>query len=120
MPIQVSEAIDSDTAEKISVERYSGSFVDGNYVKSGKPIRFNTLASVQQPTPKEIQNLPEGERDKDIKKFISLKPVRTSSDRDSTLPDIVIYKSVKYKIIMSGNWDSYGHTTAFGTREKDQ
>lgn len=75
MPINVSEALDSDTAERIIVERDTGTgvYVDGIYVNA--PIRtFKTLASVQQPTPKQLETLPQGERDKNPMLFISKKP----------------------------------------------
>lgn len=116
MPINVSEALDVDTSEVITVERTSGgSYVDGIY-QASPPTTFKTVCSVQQPTPAELQNLTQGERDKDIRKFISKKPVSTGSDRDGTIADVVIYKSVRYKIISAGDWDSYGHTTSFGAR----
>lgn len=117
MVINVSEAINTDTAEIITVERDGGTgdFVDGLFVKGGITT-FKTLASVQQPTPKQLQILPEGERDKNPRLFISRKPLRTTSDRDGTIADIVIYKGIRFKIIMPADWESYGHTMAFGVR----
>jgi len=118
MPVNVSEALDSDTAEIVTVERTSGGgYVDGIYQK-GTTSTFKTVCSVQQPTPDELQNLPEGERDKDVRKFISKKVVRTASDRDGLIADVVLYKGNRYKIISAGDWDSYGHTTSFGARDQ--
>lgn len=118
MPINVSEALDIDTAEIVTVQRTSGGgYVDGIYQK-GIVSTFKTVCSVQQPTPDELQNLPEGERNKDIRKFISKKPVRTASDRDGLIADVVRYKGFDYKIISVGDWDSYGHTTSFGARDQ--
>jgi hypothetical protein len=118
MPINVSEALDSDTAEIVTVRRTSGGgYVDGIYIK-GSVSTFKTVCSVQQPTPDELQNLAEGERNKDIRKFISKKPIRTASDRDELIADIVVYKSFNYKIISVSDWDSHGHTTAFGARDQ--
>ncbi len=118
MPINVSEAIDTDTAEIITVERLTGSYVDGIYVKATTPIKFKTLASVQQPTTKDLIRLPEGQRDMDVRKFISLKPLLTASDRDGDPADIALYKSKRYEITVSGDWESYGHTTSMGVRVK--
>lgn len=118
MPVNVSEALDTDTAEIVTVERTSGGgYVDGLYQK-GTTSTFKTICSVQQPSPDELQNLPEGERDKDIRKFISKKPVRTASDRDGLIADVVLYKGVRYKVISAGDWDAYGHTTSFGARDQ--
>lgn len=118
MPITVSEALDSDTAEIITVERTSGGgYVDGIYQK-GVVSTFKTICSVQQATPEELQNLPEGERNKDVRKFISKKAIRTASDRDGLIADVVLYKGFRFKIISAGDWDSYGHTTSFGARDQ--
>lgn len=116
MPIRVTEAIDSDTAEIIKVERKSeGAYVNGIY-QEGTVSVLKMLASVQQPSPKEIQYLPEGMRDKDIMMFISNKPLRGTSDRDNIQADVVVYKGKKYEIISPADWDSYGQTTSYGAR----
>ena len=74
MVINVSEALDSDTAQIVTVERTSaGAYVDGIYQK-GSTSTFKTLASVQQPTPKQLDILPEGEKSKDVKLFPSHDP----------------------------------------------
>ena len=117
MPINVSEALDSDTAEIVTVERRgTGTWVDGKYIK-GDATTFKTVCSVQQPTPEEIQNLPEGERGKDIRKFITKKPVRTTQDKDADIADRIYYKGIWYKLVDAGDWNAYGHTTAFGARD---
>jgi len=116
MPINVSEALCADTAEAITVERsMAGAYVDGIYQQGGT-FTFKTIASVQQPLADDLQNLPEGERDKDIKKFISKKQIKTTDDRGEIPADVVIYNSVRYKIIAAQDWNAYGHTTAFGAR----
>lgn len=116
MVINVSEALDTDTAQVITVERTSiGAYVDGIYVK-GSTSTFKTLASVQQPTPKDLEILPEGEKDKDIKMFISKKPIRTTNDEAKLIADVVIYKGNRYKIVSSADWDDYGHTIAMGAK----
>lgn len=117
MAINVSEAIDSDTSEIVTVERRSGGYVDGIYQTSITSI-FKTVASVQQPTPDELQKLSEGERNKDLRKFISKKALIVGSDRTGVVSDIVIFKGIRYKIIQLGDWQSYGHSTAIGAREK--
>ena len=116
MPINVSEALDSDTAERITVTRtVPGAYVDGVYVK-GSTSTFKTLASVQQPTLQQLQILPEGERDKNPRLFISKKPLRGTSDRDGIIADVILFKGMNFKIIDLGDWSSYGHTMAFGVR----
>ena len=118
MPINVSEALDSDTSEILTIERTTGGgYVDGLY-SGGSVDTFNTFGSVQQPTPKELQKLPEGERDKDVRKFITKKQLRTTSDRDSEVADSVLYRGENYKIIQSGDWQTYGYCESYGVREQ--
>ena len=118
MPINVSEALDSDTSTIVTVERTTGSgFVNGLYVK-GVASTFKTLCSPQQPTPQDLQTLAEGDRDKDIFKFITKKPVRTASDRDKVDADVVIFKGSRFKIISVQDWDLFGHTTSLGARDQ--
>lgn len=118
MPINVSEALDSDTGVILTVERTTGGgYVDGIYIKGNTTI-FKTLGSPQQPTAQDLQILPEGERNKDIYKFITKKPVRTASDKDSVIADTILFKGARFKIIMVQDWDLFGHTTSFGARDQ--
>ena len=117
MVINVSEALDSDTAQIVTVIRTAaGSYVDGLYVK-GSTSTFKTMASVQQPTPEQLEILPEGEKSKDVKLFISKKPIRTTDDDAGLVADIVMYKGQRYKIINSEDWDNYGHTISMGVKD---
>ena len=113
MVIRVSEALDSDTSSIINVERRNGSYVNGLYVK-GVSKKFKTLASVQQPTPKQLLILKEGERSKTSLLFISKKPLQCSDDKQDLLSDLVTFKGLKYKIMAIADWDIYGHTMAIG------
>ena len=118
MPINVSEALDSDTAITVSVERQvSGSYVDGLFV-DGTTSNFKTLCSPQQPDSKELQTLAEGDRVKDPYKFITKKPLQTLDDKTGTKADILIFKSERYKIVKVSDWDTFGQTTSFGVREQ--
>lgn len=118
MVINVSEALDSDTSESITVTRIddnTGVYTDGLWV-SGTTTTFKTLCSVQQPSGKELQVLPMGERSKEIIKLISKKPLRMTDIENNIQADVVTTKSKKYKIIYAEDWNAYGHTTALGAR----
>ncbi len=117
MAINVSEALDSDTCIKVQVERTTpGSYVNGLYIP-GTTSTFNTLVSPQQPTPKQLEVLPDGERDKDVMLFISKRSLRTVNDDDGTPPDIVLFDNKRYKIIQLANWATFGHTPAYGVKD---
>ena len=117
MVINVSEALDADTSEIITVERNTRTFNNGIAIP-GIPTTFKTVASVQQPTPEDLQFLPEGERTKDLRKFISKKPLFSAREGADGIADILIYKGVRFKVVTLADWNSYGHSTAFGAREQ--
>jgi hypothetical protein len=118
MTIRVDEALDADTSEIVVVFRTSpGAYVSGIYQPSIVDT-FKTLCSVQQPTPEDLQILSMGERDKDIRKFICKKSVRTTDDKDGTIADVIRYKGKDYKVIQASDWDVYGYTRAFGARKQ--
>ena len=110
MPINVSEALDTDTAEIITVNRTTGGYVDGVY-QENVSATFKTIASMQQPTPAQLERLPLGERDKNIFSFISKKPIFSVKDRQGLPADKIIFKGKTYEVIASSDWSSYGHTT---------
>ena len=117
MPINVSEALDSDTCVKVQVERTTpGSYVDGLYVP-GTASTFNTLVSPQQPSPKQLEVLPEGERDKDVMLFISKRFLRTVDDDNELPADVVLFKGERYRIIQLADWSTFGHTPAYGVKD---
>lgn len=116
MPINVSGAICSATAEKITIKRNSGSYVNGLWVEPDEPVSIKALASVQQATAKQVLLLPEGERSSDTKVFFSNKPLYGSSEKSNTPSDEVLYKGNLYKIITPEDWESYGYTRAMGVR----
>ena len=116
MPINVSGALNAQTAEKVIVKRTAaGTYNDGVYVK-GAETTFKTLCSVQQPTPKQLEIIPEGERSNDPRVFIAKKALRTTRDKDGVIADIVTYKGNDYKIIADGDWSSYGYSSSIGVR----
>lgn len=117
MPINVSEALDSDTAILTVVERKgSGGYVDGVYVKALDSL-LKVLISPQQPTPEEAMVLPEGERNKDMFKFICNKLLRPTIDKDNIQADRVKYDGNWYKIIRVEGWIVFGHCIAYGVRD---
>jgi hypothetical protein len=116
MPIDVSEALDADTAERIAVTRFDeGNWVDGRWEQGIGQI-FYCLASVQQPNAALLEILPEGERNKDVRLFICNKPIYSAEDTDSKSADLIHYKGGKYKAIHVADWFAYGHFKVMGVR----
>ena len=118
MTINVSEALDSDTASIVHYRRTAkGARVDGRW-QNGAETTFKSITSVQQPTPQQLQVLPQGDRNKDVRLFISKKPLRSASDKDGDVADIALYKGMEFKIIGGGDWQEFGHSAMLGIRIK--
>ena len=116
MTISVSEALCSENSQIVTVERKAvGAYVDGIY-QEGATTTFKSICSVQHPSPADLQILPEGERDSDIRKFISKKSIRTTSDRDALIADVILHKDIRYKVISASDWGDFGYTRSFGAR----
>ena len=118
MTINVSEALDSDTAERITVSRFgTGAYVDGEYVPA-TPSTFKALASVQQPTPQQIEFMPSGERNNDPRLMICNKLLREASTKEKTVADKIHYKGKIYKVVQVMDWTAFGHCKVLATRDK--
>lgn len=117
MVINVSAALDSNSSELMVVEREAqGSrYVDGIYEQGGAET-FRIRASVQQPSPDDLQILPEGERNKDILKFTCASLVKTTDDKERTMADHILYNNRKYKVISVQDFIKYGYAVALGAR----
>lgn len=114
MVINVSEALDSDTASVITIVRSTvGGYVDGLYVK-GVTVNVSALASVQQPSAAMLKLVPENERTTDIKLFICNKSIRTTRNKEGLPADQIRDGSFLYKVIDAKDWDRYGHSTVMG------
>lgn len=115
MPINVSEAIDSDTAESVQIIRESsGGYVDGIW-EDGSEQYIKALASVQAPTPAQLRTLTEAERTADVKMFICNKRLYTKT-RKGLSADKILWKGYRYKLIDNADWSSYGHNVAMGAK----
>lgn len=122
MPINVSDAIDSDTGVMATLlDHNSGGYVDGISGKGAQTTR-KAIISFQQPTPKQLQFLKDGERTSDMKAMYINKEVFLSSPEtitgagDAVAATEVIHRGRTYKIVFAGDWNDYGFMFAIGAR----
>lgn len=119
MPIKVTEALDSDTSELVVLEDINrGEYVDGIFQEGSKKVKRKALASVQQPTPQELKFVTGGERNKVLLSFYLNKEVYTPKSETGRSATVIIYKSIRYKVVFVGDWSSYGYFFAIGAKEK--
>lgn len=114
MTINVSEALDSDTAKVATlIDKNGGGYVDGLFVEASETTR-KAMVSFQQPTPAQLQFLDGGERKNDLKAMYSNKELFLSNDGDSATE--VVHRGVRYKMVFVGDWNDYGFMFGIGAR----
>lgn len=117
MPINVVEAIDSDTSVIVTLEdRDGGNYVDGIYIPVTPSIR-KALASVQQPTPEQLKFLEGGERNSDLRAMYLNKQVKVA-EKGVNEATIVMHRDKRYKVVFAGDWEDFGWFFAIGAKVK--
>ncbi len=120
MPINVNQAIDLETGEKIQILRR----IDGYYNTSGTWVEGNetvikAIASVQTPKPGDLDFDTGSEREVDRKVFyIKQKVSQITNDMDGMSSDLLVWHNQTFKIVKIGEWDAFGFTKAYAYRIK--
>lgn len=91
--------------------------------RKGRPVDPETeeipaTGSVQPVGDDQLEQLPEGDRDKADYIIRSRKPFQngSSSDTETVLPDEILYNGERYKLLKTRNWDRWGMCVAIVTR----
>lgn len=96
----------------ITVDRSSpGSYVDGVWVP-GTVTTFDTDASVQSPSSRDLLNVPENERTSFTRRIFSTTPLMTIDEVNQTPADIITYNGRTFKLSSQYPWDANGYTEA--------
>ena len=118
MTINVAEALDGDTAILATITRYAADSVTNGLHTAGAVTTFKAMISPQQPTPRMLEVLDEGERGSGAMLFICNKKLRMASEFNNTRADEIPYDGLVYKVAHLGNWFQFGHTQALGVAVK--
>jgi len=117
--INVSELMDDpDFAVNYKVIRSKGMWYMGRF-KMAKQKILNFYGAVQLASPKDLEQLPEGDRIVGTMKFFCKTPnelyvTHEESEEYEGISDVVLYKRKKYKIIQVSEWNANGFCRAFG------
>lgn len=118
MAINVNEAVDLDTGERIIIKRREAGYFNtvGLWVE-GREITIKAIASVQTPKPGELDFETGSEREVDRKVFyIKHKKINVANEFDGTSADLLVWHDQTFKVAKIGEWDAYGFTKAFAFR----
>lgn len=117
--ISVAEVVtDPDFASTYQVVRSQGRWIDGVFVLSEtETLRFYGV--VQPTTPKELEQIPEGERPNGAISFHARKRFfLTAQGEDGEgdyLSDEILWHGDRYKILQVKDWSAHGYWKAIAT-----
>lgn len=117
--IDVTEILqDPDFADNYIVIRTKCEWQNGRF----KPVSTEKLSyffPVHPATEKELEQLPEGDRKKEVKVFFCVHPkklyiTQTGESDEGYISDKVQYNGNEYKIVKIKDWTSHGWSRCFG------
>lgn len=95
--------------QPITLRRYPAQTVTGGRQVLGAPTDTTIRATVYPATGRDLEALPEGERQRDVVIAQCLAEVRVSDPRDSTTSDRLIIRNVTYLAYNVQNWPRVGN-----------
>ena len=94
--------------QSVTVTRYgAGSNVNGDYV-AGTATTFAVIMSVQPLSGRELLNLPEGQRTRNILKGYCATELYTATQAESKKADVVTVGSKSYEVQFVEHWQEQG------------
>lgn len=117
--INVGQIINSrNFAQTFTVYRQSGSWISGRWVSSETPIQMRGVVTAMNP--KDLTQVPEGDRVTGIMCFYSQQPIYTTHAGSGSPPDgtsdEIVWQGERYRISSVVPWNDYGYYKAFGVR----
>lgn len=119
--IDVTEILqDPDFADNYTVIRTKGAWVKGRF-EIVETRKLSYFFPVHPATEKELEQVPEGDRTKEVKIFFCVRPKQLYITRmnnehsdDGYISDKVHYDGKEYKIVKVKDWTSHGWSRCFG------
>lgn len=101
-----------------TVYRQTGSWVAGRWVSSETPIQMQ--GTVTAMNPKDLTQVPEGDRVTGIMCFFSQQPIYTTRAQSGTnqggTSDEIVWQGERYRVSSVQPWSDFGYYKAFGIR----
>ena len=109
--------LDSDLAESYTIVRSKGREALGGWQDSKNNIPGFGVVSIAKPN--ELEMLPEGDRDTEIRAFHSAQQIFTTRDNatDGTgTSDLIVWRNIKYRVILVSDYSNRGYWKALAAR----
>lgn len=122
--INVAEIVnDPDFAQVFSISRSSNGAFDDSGVWQDSKVAVPMYGVIQPATAKELLQVPEGDRVKEVKSFHSSQEMIVTettglTDPNAAISDIVIWPTTgeQYRLVKLYPWQDFGYYKALGVR----
>lgn len=109
--INVSEILnDPDLTQSFIVHRKSGTWIDGRFVQTETDLTF--WGVVENANPKEMFQVPEGDKISGMVKFYSTSEMFTT--REEGTSDEIEFRGDRYRVLTVNDWSNFGYFCAIG------
>lgn len=106
-------------AQTFTVYRQTGEWVAGRWVRSSEEIVIQMRGTVTAMNPKDLVQVPEGDRVTGMMCFYSTEPIyttRADDDDSGGTSDEIEWQGERYRISSVVPWSDFGYYKAFGVR----
>jgi hypothetical protein len=109
--------LDADLAEAYTIIRSNGKFVMGGWQDTKTTIPGFGVVTVARPN--EIQMLPEGDRNSEVRAFYSAQPLyetRDNPQEGTGVSDILVWNGFKYRVMVVPEYGNRGYWKAIAAK----
>ena len=104
-------------AQTFTIQRSSGGAFNTSGVWTDSSFTVNMYGIIKPATPKELDQLPDGDRVKEVRSFHSAQPMYvTHNDATPGLSDIATWNGQHYRLSKLYEWEDFGYYKALGVR----
>lgn len=101
--------------QRITVKRYAAKWTNGEYTRDvDNPVVFDVAAIVTVAQPKDLKQLPEGDRMQGAMKFLTTTELHMTNGE--SISDELVWRNARYKILTVTPNIDYGFYRAIGMR----
>ncbi len=109
--------LDADLAEAYTIIRSNGKFVMGGWQDTKQTLQGFGVVTVARPS--EIQMLPEGDRNSEVRAFYSAQPLYETRDNfqeGTGVSDILVWNGFKYRVMVVAEYGNRGYWKAIAAK----
>lgn len=91
-----------------AIRTFPGVYINGLY-EAGRTSQIALKASVQPAGSKDLSFLPEGQRTKQLMKFITVQRLQTADESESNTADVIMWNGNNWRVINVQDWKRHGY-----------